>query len=204
MNKYNKIGLMLGAFVLAFGLIASAQTALVASITAPATDANVVVGQSVSLNGTATGGTGTYASFRWAFSDGTTGLIGASQDVTFATAGSKTITLTVTDSNGDRNVASRDITVTEASAKPVISNIQAINVTKTSVTITWETDIAASSRVIYDTVSHSDISGQTAPNFGYAASTPETDVDTKVTSHSVVISGLNPATQYFYRVISQS
>jgi hypothetical protein len=204
MNKYNKIGLMLGAFVLAFGLIASAQTVLVASITAPATDASVVVGESVSLNGTATGGTGTYGSFVWEFDDGTNSVMGPSQNVTFATAGSKRITLTVTDSNVNRAAASRNITVTEASVKPVISNIQATNITKTSVTITWETDIPASSRVIYDTVSHSDISGQTAPNFGYAASTPETDVTTKVTSHSVEISGLNPATQYFFRVISQS
>jgi len=204
MNKYNKIGLMLGAFVLAFGLIASAQTSLTANIVAPADGFTAVVGQSVSLNGTATGGTGTYASFRWAFSDGTTGRIGASQSVTFATAGDKTITLTVTDSNGDAAVASRNITITEASVKPVISNIQATNITKTGVTITWETDIPASSRVIYDTVSHSDISGQTAPNFGYAATTPETDVTTKVTSHSVDISGLNPGTQYFFRVISQS
>ncbi|HRZ30426.1 MAG TPA: PKD domain-containing protein [Candidatus Paceibacterota bacterium] len=204
MNKYNKIGLMLGAFVLAFGLIASAQTALTANIVAPADGFTAVVGQSVSLNGTATGGTGTYASFRWAFSDGTTGTIGASRNVTFATAGTKTITLTVTDSNGDAAVASRNITVTEASVKPVISNIQAINITKTGVTITWTTNIPASSRVIYDTVSHSDITGQTAPNFGYAATTPETDVTTKVTSHSVDISGLNPGTKYYFRVISQS
>ncbi|MFA5022853.1 MAG: fibronectin type III domain-containing protein, partial [Candidatus Paceibacterota bacterium] len=58
------------------------------------------------------------------------------------------------------------------------------------------------SRVIYDTTSHPDISGQVAPNFGYAASTQEADLN-KVTSHSVNITGLNPGTKYYFRVLSQ-
>jgi phosphodiesterase/alkaline phosphatase D-like protein len=196
---------MLGAFILTFGLMAAAQAAtLGASITAPADGANVAVGQAVSLNGTATGGTGTYASFRWAFSDGTASIVGASQSVTFSATGTKTITLTVTDSNGDHAVASRTITVgAGTSNKPVISNIHAINITQTSVTITWDTDIVATSRVIYDTTSHPDLTGLTAPNFGYAISTPESDTATKVTAHSVTITGLSPATKYYFRVISQ-
>lgn len=196
---------MLGAFILTFGLMAAAQAAtLGASITAPADGANVAVGQAVSLNGTATGGTGTYASFRWAFSDGTASIVGASQSVTFSATGTKTITLTVTDSNGDHAVASRTITVgAGTSNKPVISNIHAINITQTSVTITWDTDIVATSRVIYDTTSHPDLTGLTAPNFGYAISTPESDTATKVTAHSVTITGLSPATKYYFRVVSQ-
>ncbi|MFA6476189.1 MAG: PKD domain-containing protein [Candidatus Paceibacterota bacterium] len=206
MKNYNRIGLMLGAFILTFGLMAAAQAAtLGASISAPAEGANVTVGQAVSLNGTATGGTGTYASFRWAFSDGTASIVGASQSVTFNATGTKTITLTVTDSNGDHAVASRTVNVVSGSTsnKPVISNIRAINITQTSVTITWDTDIVATSRVIYDTNSHADISGEVAPNFGYAVTTTESDTTTKVTAHSVTITGLSPATKYYFRVISQ-
>lgn len=206
MKNYNRIGLLLGAFILTFGLMAAAQAAtLGASITAPAAGASVTVGQAVPLNGTATGGTGTYPSFRWAFSDGTASIVGANQSITFNATGTKTVTLTVTDSNGDTAVTSRSITVVEGSTsnKPVISNIRAINITQTSVTITWDTDIVATSRVIYDTTSHSDITGLTAPNFGYAISTTESDVETKVKNHSVTITGLSPATKYYFRVISQ-
>lgn len=203
MTKYTKIGLGLAAFILVFGLMAQAQTApLSASISAPVSGSSYNVGQTVALTGTATGGTGTYPSFRWAFSDGTASIVGANQSVSFATAGSKTITLTVTDSNGDRAVVSRTITV-GASNRPVISNVAVGDITQTGATITWTTNIPASSRVIYDTTSHPSLDGQTAPNFGYAASTPETDVETKVTSHSVTISGLNPNTRYYFRVISQ-
>jgi len=207
MDKFVKLGGILVILMLVLGVatIASAQAALTASITAPTSGASFTVGQTVTLSGAAAGGTGTYPSFRWSFSDGTASKIGQNQTVSFATAGNKIITLTVTDSNGDHAVATVNVTIsTGGTQKPVITNINVGNITQTSVTITWTTDIVASSRVIYDTTSHTDISGETAPNFGYAASTPTTDETTKVTSHSVTISGLNPGTHYYFRVISQS
>ena len=81
---------------------------------------------------------------------------------------------------------------------PVISNEAAVDITQTEATITWTTDHAATSRVVYDTVSP-DPAGS-APNYGYAFSTIEDTA--KVTSHSVGLSGLTPETGYFYRVIS--
>jgi len=205
MKKYNKIGLMLGALILAFGLVASAQTTLTASINTPTSGTSYNVGQAISLVGSATGGTGSYTSFVWSFSDGTTSVTGANgQVVTFASAGTKTITLRVTDSDGAKTAVSVNVTVAGNSTKPVISNIKAIDVTTNSVTITWDTNIPASSRVIYDSASHPDISGAEAPNFGYVVSTPETDVETKVTSHSVSITNLSASTKYYFRVISQS
>jgi len=203
MNKFIKLAGITMALALVLGLagVASAAT-LSASITAPVTGATVTLGQAVTLTGVATGGTGTYPSYKWVFSDGTASVIGANQSVTFATVGEKTIALTVTDSNGDKASANVIVNVTNAvSQKPVISNIATSNITQTGVTITWDTDIVATSRVIYDTTSHPDITAQTAPNFGYAASTA-TDSN-KVVSHSVTISGLNPGTKYYFRVISE-
>ena len=81
-----------------------------------------------------------------------------------------------------------------------IANEAKTNVTENSYTLVWETDHPATSRVIYDTVSHLTL-GE-APNYGYAFSSVETDINSPVASHSVVISGLTAGTQYFYRVVS--
>ena len=83
---------------------------------------------------------------------------------------------------------------------PVISGETESSVSSSSVTITWDTDFEATSRVIYDTVQHLDL-GE-APNYGYANSTDETDNEPKVTEHSVDITGLTAGTTYFYRTIS--
>ncbi len=84
-----------------------------------------------------------------------------------------------------------------------ISNIQVTDVTPDSALVHWTTNRAASSRVIYDAVSHPLITGQAAPNFGYASSTGTTDVDTKVIEHVVSVTGLLSSTTYYFRVISQ-
>lgn len=81
-----------------------------------------------------------------------------------------------------------------------ISNEVKKDISTTSATIEWQTEEAASSRVIYDTVSHSSLGN--APNYGYDFSSQEEDTDPKVLSHSVVLNGLTPATIYYYRTIS--
>ncbi|KKR70654.1 MAG: endoglucanase-like protein, nonfunctional [Candidatus Woesebacteria bacterium GW2011_GWA2_40_7b] len=80
---------------------------------------------------------------------------------------------------------------------PVISGETSSSATTDSVTITWTTDEAATSRVIYDTASHA---LGAAPNYGYANSTDEDS--TKVTSHSVGLTGLTAGTTYYYRTVS--
>ncbi len=84
-----------------------------------------------------------------------------------------------------------------------ITNIRVTDLTYNSAIVRWTTNHAATSRVIYDTTSHASISGQSAPNFGYANSTATTDVDTKVTEHAVSVTGLSASTSYYFRVLSQ-
>ena len=84
----------------------------------------------------------------------------------------------------------------------VISGEEAADVDETSATITWFTDRPGTSRVVYDTVSHGTLGD--APNYGYAFSTDTFDTDTKVTSHSVSIGGLEEDTTYFFRTISSA
>lgn len=74
------------------------------------------------------------------------------------------------------------------------------SVAETSFTVEWVTDKPATSRVVYDTVSHP-VLGE-APNYGYAFSTVEQDLDPKVIDHSVVVSGLTAGTTYYYRTVS--
>ena len=81
-----------------------------------------------------------------------------------------------------------------------ISDQESNSVSETSFTVEWDTDKPATSRVIYDTVSHLDL-GE-APNYGYAFSTSEQDTDPKVTHHVVAITGLTAGTAYYYRTVS--
>jgi len=83
---------------------------------------------------------------------------------------------------------------------PVISNESSSVVTDTSITITWTTDFAATSRVVYDTVPHSNLGSE--PSYGYAYSTSEDS--NKVTNHSVIVSSLIPGTTYYFRAVSHA
>ena len=78
-----------------------------------------------------------------------------------------------------------------------ISQEQSASVVDGSITITWLTNHLATSRVVYDNVSHPNIFGESAPNYGYQWSTLETDNDPMVTGHSVFIDGLTSGTYYF-------
>ncbi|MBI3366792.1 chitobiase/beta-hexosaminidase C-terminal domain-containing protein, partial [Candidatus Roizmanbacteria bacterium] len=81
---------------------------------------------------------------------------------------------------------------------PIISVQSSSTLSGTSAVVSWTTDILATSRVIYDSVSHGVLGA--APNYGYPNST--TEDPSKVFSHSVTISGLSDGTTYYYRTIS--
>lgn len=86
-------------------------------------------------------------------------------------------------------------------------SVQIINTQETSVTITWTTSYFSTSQVIYGsadenhTLDLSDNSG-TPPKYGYSHTTPEYDIGTKVTSHTVTVYGLTPGTTYYFRAVS--
>lgn len=84
---------------------------------------------------------------------------------------------------------------------PNITNETAKTIDTTTVIITWTTDHAATSRVIYDTISR-DITSASYPNYGYAFSTLDNPSLT-TTNHSVLLSDLKPGTVYYYRTVSQ-
>lgn len=97
------------------------------------------------------------------------------------------------DASGNK-VVSSDFTFTTATppadtVSPVISNVQATNISTDSATITWSTDEAADTRVEYGlTTSYGSL----------------TAIDTSlITSHSQVLNGLQSLTIYHYRVKSK-
>jgi len=201
MNTYiSKFGVSLIALALVVApTLAVAQGSLVTTITAPTNGANVTVNTAVDFTGSATGGDSTTYAFNWTWGDGYQ-TSGQDRSHTYTTTGAKTVTLRVTDLDGNTDTDTITINVVDGTTDVVISDIQVTNKTSNSATITWTTNIPSTSRVIYDTVSHSDISGEVAPNYGYANTTARDD--SKVTSHSVTLSGLSASTQYFFRVLS--
>ncbi len=75
---------------------------------------------------------------------------------------------------------------------------------QTSVTINWETNYASTSQVIYAVKGETYSFDLTQPNYGYPHAFPDPEDLTKVTSHSVIISGLTPNTTYYYRCVSHA
>ena len=114
--------------------------------------------------------------------------------------GLNTYVVRCSDAGGNVGVSeTRSLTIDTTA--PSISGEASSSITTTSATITWNTNKASTSRVVYDTVSHSDISGYAAgSNYGYAYSTAENQL--LVTSHVVTITGLNPNAVYYFRVVS--
>jgi len=93
----------------------------------------------------------------------------------------------VISTNANGTSVSNDYTFTTG-GPPSISNVQAVNVGSHSATITWTTNVPADSQVRYGTT----------PAYG-----SQTPVDpAAVTSHSVTLTGLVPATTYHYQVVS--
>jgi hypothetical protein len=75
-------------------------------------------------------------------------------------------------------------------AAPVISNVEVSDITATTATITWTTDVASNSTVYYGT-------GTPPPPPATQAS-----VSAPVTEHSVILSNLTLATKYYFYVQS--
>ncbi len=181
---------------------ALAFAATTPSITSPANNANFNVGQSISFAGSATGGQAPYV-YVWHFGDNTSAP-GQNFSKSYSTSGAKTVQLVATDFAGVHATTSITVNIGTGSTDALtISNIRVTDITQTSAIVRWTTNRASDSRVIYDTASHTDISGATGPNFGYAFSTATSETNPKVTEHAVTVSGLSANTQYFYRVISQ-
>jgi len=79
-----------------------------------------------------------------------------------------------------------DLTFTTP-ALPVISSVQASSVTGTSAVISWTTNVSTDSKVNYGT---SEVYGSTKTH------------SSSVTSHTITLTGLSPATTYHYQVQS--
>ena len=87
------------------------------------------------------------------------------------------------------NQASNTLTFTSTlNETPTISNVAAGDITSTGATITWNTNIPATSQVFYGTTT----------NYGLSSALSTTTT----TSHSVALSGLTPATTYNFQVAS--
>ncbi|HEX2700650.1 MAG TPA: fibronectin type III domain-containing protein [Acidimicrobiales bacterium] len=106
-----------------------------------------------------------------------------------ATAGTL-VTLNDTAPTNDRyNLAAVEVRSAAATAgPPTITAVTANNVSTTAATITWTTDQPGTSRVEY------------GPSTAYGSATVADS--SLVTSHSQVVSGLQPGVQYHYRAIS--
>lgn len=81
-------------------------------------------------------------------------------------------------------------TTADATA-PALSAISAVSAASTTASVTWTSNEAASSKVVYSLTSAA------------ASATAEADTSPRVTSHSVSLSGLLGCTTYYYSVVSR-
>jgi len=95
-------------------------------ITAPAANLSITAGQAVSFTGTVSDPNGDTVTVLWSFGDGSTSTLLAPGNHTFATAGTYTVTLTATDSQGlaDPTPATRTVTVTAGGTAPTLTQLQ--------------------------------------------------------------------------------
>jgi chitodextrinase len=151
------------------------------TLSANATDGVGIAYVQFQLNGTNLGspitGPGPVYSMNW--------------NTTTTNNGSYQLTAVATDNSGNTANTSISITVNNSQViEPVISQVEATNVTSSGATITWTTDEPSTSQVQYGTT----------PSYG--SSTPLNPA--LVTSHSVPLSGLQASTTYNYAVFSQN
>ena len=112
-----------------------------------------------------------------------------SWDTSTAAAGAHTLTAVATDTASLNSTSTAvAVTVTVPISPPSISAVTSSVTGSSTASISWTTDLAASSQVFYGTTA------------SYGASTTLTP--TLVTAHSVALSGLAPSTTYHYQVAS--
>ncbi|MFT5138455.1 MAG: PKD repeat protein [Rhodothermales bacterium] len=125
---------------------------------------------------------GTVISYDWDFGDGTFGT-GATPNHSYASAGSRQVTLTVTDDDAAANNVDETVSVTE----PLLVRGPYLQMqTDDGVTIHWRTDTATDSVVRY---------GDAPGNLTNTVTDPASVVD-----HAVVLGGLGANQQYWYSV----
>ncbi len=146
------------------------------SLTASASDNVAVAGVRFYVDGTAQG------------SEDTTSTYGIAWDSTATTSGTHSVFAVARDSSNNYATSST-ITFTVDNTVAGLSNVT-VAASTTTATITWTSDEAASSRVYFGTTA------------SFGTSTPETNTSSRVTSHSVVISGLKSCARYYYKVQS--
>jgi N,N-dimethylformamidase beta subunit-like, C-terminal/Bacterial Ig domain/Purple acid Phosphatase, N-terminal domain len=180
----------IGAVIVALKPLSADMTPPTVAITAPANGATV--SGAVTLSATATDNVGVASvQFRVDGADVGAKMTTAPYNLSWNSAtlanGSHSITAVAADAAGNQTAAT-PITVTVNNVPPVITNVQAGGLTTSGATISWSTDVAASSQVEYGT------------STAYGSSTSLDS--TLVTSHSQVLGGLAPATTYHFRVKS--
>ena len=104
------------------------------------------------------------------------------------TAGQHTLSAVARDAAGNTTTADVVVTVAGVTAPVVISSVTASGITTTGVTITWATNVASDSQVEY------------GPAAIYAGVSPR--LTALVTSHQVILTGLDPGSPYHYRITS--
>jgi hypothetical protein len=148
------------------------------TVSANATDNLVVTGVQFQIDGTNLGspvpGPGPSFSTPW--------------DTTTASNGSHTVSAVATDTANNQASASVNVTVNNT-VGPVISRVSAGSISSSGATITWATNVPATSQVAYGTTT------------AYGSTSPFDP--TFVTSHSVTLSGLAASTTYHYQALSQ-
>src|SRR5205823_5843381 len=167
-------------------------TAPTVSITAPA--ANATVSSTVTVSATASDNVGV-AGVQFKLDGATLGAedsaspYSVSWDTTTATNGSHTLTAVARDAAGNTATSPGvTVTVSNDTTAPVISGVAASSITSSGATIAWTTNEASDSQVDYGTTT------------AYGSSSALNA--SAVTSHSAVLSGLNGATLYHFRVRS--
>lgn len=115
-----------------------------------------------------------------------------SWNTTSSANGAHTLSAVATDNSNLTATASVTVTVNNSTivVEPLISSVTANSVTSSGVTVAWTTDEPSTSQVEYGTTSRYGSSSTLNSNL--------------VTSHSVVLSALQPSTAYHYAVISQN
>jgi hypothetical protein len=84
---------------------------------------------------------------------------------------------------------------------PSISNITASSLSNKSASVGWETSHQATSRVVFDNISH--LIKSFPPNYGYTYSTEEQNINDKKLTHLINLNGLSSNQTYYYRVIAR-